>query len=67
MKPGYTYIMGGSVSGVLYVGVTSDIYTRVEQHKNGTFLGFSKHYGCTRLLYYEAHEDITRRLRAKSS
>ncbi|HWG18655.1 MAG TPA: GIY-YIG nuclease family protein [Acidobacteriaceae bacterium] len=59
MKPGYTYIMGGSVSSVLYVGVTSDIYTRVHQHKNGTFAGFSKHYGCTRLLYYETHEDIS--------
>ena len=59
MKPGYTYIMG-SDTGVLYIGVTSDIYTRVHQHKNGTFEGFSKTYNCTRLLYYEQHEDINR-------
>ena len=58
MKTGYTYIIG-SKDSVLYIGVTSDIYTRVHQHKNGTFPGFSKHYGCTRLLYYEAHEDIS--------
>ena len=57
MKPGYTYIMG-SPTGTLYIGVTSDIYVRVMQHKDGTFEGFSKRYGCTRLLYYEAHEDI---------
>ena len=55
---GYTYIMG-SPSGTLYVGVTSEIYTRVQQHKNGTYEGFSKEHNCTRLLYYEQHEDIT--------
>jgi putative endonuclease len=51
MKIGYTYIMGSS-TGVL------DIYIRVRQHKEGTFDGFSKHYNCTRLLYYESHELI---------
>lgn len=57
MKPGYTYIMA-STTGTLYIGVTSEIYDRVRQHKNGTFEGFSKKYGCTRLLYYESHESI---------
>jgi putative endonuclease len=55
---GYTYIMG-SQTGTLYIGVTSDIYIRVQQHKNGTFEGFSKEHNCTRLLYYEQHENIT--------
>ena len=58
MKAGYTYIMG-SPTGTLYIGVTSQIYERVLQHKNGTFEGFSKKYNCTRLLYYERHESIT--------
>jgi putative endonuclease len=57
MKPGYTYIMGSN-TGTLYIGVTSDIYIRVQQHKNGTFEGFSKKYNCNRLLYYEASESI---------
>jgi putative endonuclease len=57
MKPGYTYIMG-SITGTLYIGVTSEIYIRVQKHKNGTYEGFAKKYGCTRLLYYESHEDI---------
>ena len=57
MKSGYTYIMG-STTGVLYIGVTSDMYTRTHQHKTGAFEGFSKHYNCTRLLYYEVHESI---------
>jgi len=55
---GYTYIMG-SPTGTLYIGITSDIYIRVQQHKNGTFEGFSKEHNCTHLLYYEQHEDIT--------
>jgi predicted GIY-YIG superfamily endonuclease len=33
MKVGYTYIMG-SHTGTLYVGVTGDIYVRVQQHKD---------------------------------
>jgi putative endonuclease len=57
MKTGYTYIMGSS-TGVLYIGITSDIYHRVHQHKIGAFEGFSKQYNCTRLLYYESHELI---------
>lgn len=57
MKTGYTYIMG-SDTGVLYIGITRDRFQRITQHKNGTFEGFSKTYHCTRLLYYEAHEDI---------
>jgi putative endonuclease len=57
MKPGYTYIMG-SQTGTLYIGVTSNIYIRVQQHKDGTFEGFSQEHGCTRLLYYEAHNSI---------
>jgi putative endonuclease len=57
MKPGYTYIMGRP-TGVLYIGVTSDPDDRIAKHKSDHFEGFSKTYNCTRLLYYEKHEDI---------
>jgi putative endonuclease len=57
MPAGTTYIVG-SHSGTLYIGVTSDFNTRIWQHKNGIFEGFSKKYGCTRLLYYETYDDI---------
>jgi putative endonuclease len=57
MPSGYTYILG-SHTGTLYIGVTSDIYTRILQHRNGVFEGFSKTYGCTRLLYYEQFAEI---------
>ncbi len=57
MPSGHTYIMG-STSGTLYIGVTSTFDTRILQHKNGSFEGFSKAYGCTRLLYSEKYDDI---------
>ncbi len=57
MPAGYTYIMGSN-TGTLYIGVTSTFETRIGQHKNGTFEGFSKKYGCSRLLYYELFDDI---------
>ena len=51
------YIMA-SRSGVLYIGVTSDLQTRVRQHKAGTFQDFSKKYRCHRLVYYERYDYI---------
>jgi putative endonuclease len=49
------YIMASGRNGTLYVGVTSKLGLRVEQHKHGRFEGFSKTYGCTRLVWYETH------------
>jgi putative endonuclease len=57
MPAAYTYIMG-STTGTLYIGVTTDLDLRVLQHKNDAFEGFSKTYGCKRLLYYEKYDDI---------
>jgi putative endonuclease len=48
----------GSHTGTLYIGVTSEFDVRIRQHRNGTYEGFSKKYGCTRLLYYEVFDDI---------
>jgi putative endonuclease len=57
MPGGYIYILG-SDTGTLYIGVTSNLYQRVMQHKEGTFEGFTAEYGCERLLYFERYEDI---------
>ena len=43
------YIMASGRNGTLYTGVTSELVTRVQQHKLGVFEGFSKTYGCKRL------------------
>jgi putative endonuclease len=48
----FVYIMA-SESGTLYIGVTSDLYKRVWQHKNDIIEGFTKKYCCHKLLYFE--------------
>ena len=57
MSGAYIYILG-SHTGTLYIGVTSNLYLRVMQHKEGTLEGFTATYGCKRLLYFEGFEDI---------
>lgn len=53
-----TYIMASGRNGTLYIGVTSDLETRVVQHKQGVFDGFSRKHGCTRLVWFESHETM---------
>src|SRR3984957_8513072 len=57
MSGGYICILG-SHTGTLYIGVTSNLYLRVVQHKEGTLEGFTATYGCNLLLYFEGYEDI---------
>jgi putative endonuclease len=56
MSGAYIYIIG-SHTGTLYIGVTSNLYLRVMQHK-GTWEGFTETYGCKRLLYFERYDNI---------
>ncbi len=53
----WVYIMA-SKSGTLYIGITNDIFVRVAQHKSGEFEGFTKKYGCDRLVYYEQFQNV---------
>ena len=48
----YVYIMA-SITGVLYVGVTGFLVTRVLQHKSGQTDGFTRRYRVHKLVYYE--------------
>jgi putative endonuclease len=57
MSGGQIYILG-SHTGTLYIGVTSNLYSRVMQHKEGELEGFTAEYGCKRLLYFEGYKDI---------
>jgi putative endonuclease len=55
----WVYIMASS-SGTLNIGVTGFFEQRIVQHKTGTFEGFSKKYGCTRLVYYEGYDEAAK-------
>ncbi len=50
--------MSSRYRGTLYVGVTSDLLTRVFQHKNDTASEFVSKYNCKMLVYYCSFEDM---------
>jgi len=56
-KQYFVYVMANR-GGVLYVGMTSNLEVRVDQHKNKRVDGFTKHYNVTGLVYFEATDDV---------
>jgi len=54
----YIYIMTNRTH-TLYVGVTNDLYRRVDEHRSGTNPGFTTKYKINRLVYFEHFEDIS--------
>jgi putative endonuclease len=46
------YILANRYRGTLYVGVTSSLYTRIANHKNEVFEGFTKEHGLKLLVWY---------------
>ena len=50
--------MANKRNGTIYVGVTSYLLQLVYQHKEGIHDGFTKKYGCKRLVYYEFYDAI---------
>jgi putative endonuclease len=58
MNAGHAYIIG-SITGTLYIGVTSELFTRICEHKLGLREGFAKTHGCHRLLLAEPFHTTT--------
>ena len=51
---GAVYILTNLTHTVLYIGVTSDLLVRIQQHKQKTDPGsFTAKYNCIKLVYYE--------------
>jgi putative endonuclease len=53
----HVYIMA-SITGVLYVGVTGFLVTRVLQHKSGEADGFTRRYRVHKLVYCESFQYV---------
>ena len=47
------YIVASRRHGTLYIGVTSDLCSRIRQHKVGENEGFTKDYGIKMLIWFE--------------
>jgi putative endonuclease len=50
---GYVYIISNKNLSTLYIGVTSELYSRITQHKSGVGSSFTSRYNCDILLYYK--------------
>jgi putative endonuclease len=53
------YIMANLYRSTMYVGVTSNLWQRVWDHKNKRFDGHTAKYGLDRLVWYEHHQLMT--------
>jgi putative endonuclease len=57
MREYYVYIMT-NYAHTLYTGVTSNLASRVYEHKTKYEPGFTSRYGLTSLVYYESTGDV---------
>ena len=69
-RGGFVYILTNKSNIVLYTGVTSNLYARIDEHKNKIHLrSFTARYNIDKLVYYEflltIEEAITREKQIK--
>ena len=55
MKQPCVYILASREFGTLYIGVTSNLPTRIYQHRTGATQGFTSRYSVFRLVRYELY------------
>jgi len=59
MRYGYVYILCSQKSGTIYVGMTSDLAGRIEEHKSHfNPNSFTAKHNVTRLVWFERHDLI---------
>ena len=64
-KQGYVYMMMNPSDTVIYTGVTSDLWKRVDQHKEKTIEGFTKKYNVTKLVWFEEYSTVVEAIAAE--
>jgi putative endonuclease len=67
MRQGFVYIMANKRNGTIYIGVTSKLFIRVGQHKNGRGGVFTRKYGLKMLVWYETHPSIVDAIQRETS
>jgi len=57
------YILASKRNGVLYIGVSSAPWDRINSHKQGLIEGFTHRYSIKTLVYIEFHDDMLAAIR----
>ena len=65
-KDPFVYILASIRNGILYIGVTSELFERIGVHKQDLFEGFTKKYGVHLLVYYEWHSTMDEAIKCES-
>lgn len=58
MREPCVYLLSNRPRGSFYVGVTSDLKTRIQEHKEGIYGGHTFKYGIHKLVWYERYENM---------
>ena len=67
MPAGFVYILASKPHGTLYIGVTSNLLKRMEEHGKGVGSAFVKRYNVTRLVYFEEYPLYTDAIRRETN
>ncbi len=62
-----TYIEASRPFGVLYIGMTNNLYRRGREHRDGAGSGFTKRHGCNILVWYQPFERVTSAIRREKA
>ena len=57
------YILASKRHGTIYIGVTSDVCSRIRQHKLGEIPGFTKIYKVKMLVWFETFGSMDEAIR----
>jgi putative endonuclease len=52
------YLLASQHYGTLYIGFTGNLVSRITQHREEVFEGFTKRYDIHRLVWYEEFGDV---------
>lgn len=58
-RGGHVYILTNVFNTVLYIGVTSDLFSRITEHKSKSQpKSFTAKYNCNKLVYFNVYPTI---------
>ncbi len=67
MKNPCVYILASSKNGSLYIGVTSDLPSRMVDHRSRKGSKYAAKYQIRRLVWFEDHEDMDSAIQREKS
>ena len=63
MKTSFVYILSNKKRTTLYIGVTSNLQKRLNEHQSKNGSVFTKKYNITDLIYFESFSDVNQAIK----